>query len=173
MKAAGRQNYRPRLITALIVVLIVTSGLLYVILEVRNNYPNPSSQNQCGLFATAMQTNFVENAESTNFVGLNESAPPWNYQSVYDNVQQGWQSICQSQTFSELVQAHGSAGFSASFGYTNNADPAASEVGIGLFWTQHPIFSGCTAHQASWDIFIVNGTASPATTTSSRCEAGP
>ena len=118
MKAAGRQNYRPRLITALIVVLIVTSGLLYVILEVRNNYPNPSSQNQCGLFATAMQTNFVENAESTNFVGLNESAPPWNYQSVYDNVQQGWQSICQSQTFSELVQAHGSAGFSASFGYS-------------------------------------------------------
>lgn len=173
MKSANRRSIRPLLITSFIVVVLVASGLLYVILEARNSSPNSSSQDQCGLFTTAMQTNFVENAESTNFVGLNESAPPWNYQSVYDHIQQGWQSICQSQEFSELVQAHGSGGFSASFGYTHNANQAASEVGIGLFWTQHPIFSGCTAYQASWSIFIVNGTASSATMMSSSCEKGP
>jgi hypothetical protein len=121
-----------------------------------------------------MQTNFVKNAESTNFIGLNESAPPWNYQSVYDHIQQGWQSICQSQEFSELVQAHGSGGFSASFGYTHNANQAASKVGIGLFWTQYTyVLWGCTAHQASWDIYIVNGTVSSATMTSSPCKTRP
>ena len=169
MKSADRRRTRPLLITSFILVVLVASGLLYVILEARNS----PSQNQCGLFTTAQQTGFVESAEPTNFVGLNESAPPWNYQSVYDHIQQGWQSICQSQEFSELVQAHGSGGFSASFGYSHDANQAASEVGIGLFWTQHPIFSGCTAYQASWSIFIVNGTASPATITSSICEKGP
>lgn len=174
MKEANRQGMRPLLITAFIVVLIVTSGLLYVMLEASNNYANSSAQNQCGLFTTAMQTNFVENAESTNFIGLNESAPPWDYQSVYDHIQQGWQSICQSQEFSELVQAHGSGGFSASFGYTNGANQSASEVGIGLFWKQYTyLLWGCMAHQASWNIYIVNGTASSATMTSPSCEKGP
>jgi hypothetical protein len=127
-----------------------------------------SSENPDSLLSPDVVSDLAWNGAGRYVPGINQSAPPWNEPSIQAHITEGWQALCQTQAFVEAIQAHGARSFSAGGGFVNPNDVNASVAAIVLGWAQAS-GANCTQYQESWDIFIVNGTASAPTSTS----AGP
>jgi hypothetical protein len=122
---------------------------------------------------TPAQEQFVAGTGAFQSVpGLNQSASPWDYQSIYQHIQEGWDSICQSPAFVTTIQAHDIKGASAGGGFINTANPDASVAGISIGWWQQTS-TNCTSYEESWNIFIVNGTVSTPVTSTGACNSIP
>jgi len=158
------------LVVALLVILLAISAAFAF------HYPpfsvNTSSLNTCSFVTPSQEQSVAGNGAYQNVPGLNQSAPPWNYQSIYQHVQAGWASLCQSQMFVTTVQAHDVNGVAIGGGYINTANPEASVAGISMSWWQGTS-TNCTSYQESWNIYIVNGTVSAPLTSSGACISDP
>jgi hypothetical protein len=131
-----------------------------------------STMSACSLVTPSQDQSVAGIGAYQNVPGLNQSAPPWNYQSIYQNIQDGWASLCQSQVFINTIQAHDVNGVAIGGGFINTANPDASVAEISTGWWQQTS-SNCTSYQESWGIFIVNGTVSAPLTTASACISIP
>lgn len=151
---------------ALIVVLVAFSAAFAF------HYPpfsvTASTIDACSLVASAQEQSIAGTGAYQNVPGLNQSAPPWNYQSIYQHIQEGWDGICQSPAFVTTIQAHGIKGAAAGGGFIDVSDPDASVAAISIGWWQQTPTS-CTSYEESWNIFLVNGTASAPLTSTSAC----
>ena len=118
------------LAVALIVVLVVFCAAFAF------HYPpfsvTASTVDPCSLVTSAQEQSIAGTGAYQNVPGLNQSAPPWNYQSIYQHVQDGWDSICQSPAFVATVQTHDIKGAAAGGGFINATDPDASVAGISI-----------------------------------------
>jgi hypothetical protein len=108
------------------------------------------------------------NGAGREIPGLNQSAPPWDYQSIYGHIQQGWESICQSPEFVTAIQAHGAGSFSSGGGFVNPSNPDNSRAAIALIWS-NTLSANCTQYLEEWDILIVNGTVTAPSTSTTDC----
>jgi hypothetical protein len=155
---------------ALVTILLVSSAALAL------HYPpfsvKASTLSTCSFVSPSQQQTVAGNGAYQNVPGLNQSVPPWNYQSIYQHIQDGWTSLCQSQLFVTTVRAHDVNGVAIGGGYINTANPNASVAGISMSWLQGTS-TNCTSYQESWDIFIVNGTVSAPLTTTGACTSDP
>lgn len=90
----------------------------------------------CGLLSPSVMDNLALNGAGREIPGLNQSAPPWDYQSIRNHIHQGWDTVCQSESFVSAVQEHG-PGFSSGGSFINAANPNASAVAIVMAWAQN------------------------------------
>jgi hypothetical protein len=158
------------LAAALVVVLLVFSVAFTF------HYPpfsaKTSTMSACSLVTPSQEQSIAGLGAYQNVPGLNQSSPPWNYQSIYQHIQDGWESLCQSQVFVATIQAHDVNGIAIGGGYINTANPDASVAGISMSWWQQTP-SNCTSYEESWSIFIVNGTVSAPLTSAGACISDP
>jgi len=131
-----------------------------------------TTMSACDLVTPSEEQSVAGIGAYQNVAGLNQSAPPWNYQSIYQHIQDGWESLCQSQVFISTIQAHDVNGVAIGGGFIDTANPDASVAGISISWWRQAL-SNCTSYQESWGIFIVNGTVSAPSTTAGACISSP
>lgn len=147
-----------------LVVIIAVAATGYILTGTFHSSVSTSSESPCSLLSPDVITNLAWNGAGRYVPGINQSAPPWNQQSIQAHITEGWDALCQSQAFVAAIQAHGDRSFSAGGGFVNANDVNASVAGINVGWSEAS-GANCTQYQESWNIFIVNGTASEPTTT--------
>ncbi len=157
-------------IVTVIVVAAVASAIVIVAAYTGSTTPRTSAnpKTACSLLTEADMEYLAWNGAGREIPGLNQSAPPWSYQSIYDHVKEGWQNLCQTTAFVSAIQAHGTSGFSFGGGFINPSDPDNSQMGVAVIWSQ-TTSSSCTQYIENWSIFIVNGSATGPTTSTSDC----
>ncbi len=168
--ATGRSPSRgyTRLAIAIVVAGALVSATIFFVTSTAHPTSTSSSVDACSLLTTANMEFLAWNGAGHEIPGINQSAPPWDYQSIYDHIQQGWQSLCLSPAFVSVVDTHGAGCFSWGGGFVNAADPDNSQAGLAVIWSQ-TTSTNCTQYIESWSIFIVNGTASMPSTTANEC----
>lgn len=154
----GRQQSPPRnytiLAVAIVVAAIVVSATIFYASTASKALQTSTTMNPCGLLTQGEMDNMAWDGAGREVPGLNQSAPPWNYQSIYNHIQEGWQTLCQTTAFASAIQAHGTGSFSSGGGFVNPSNPDDSQAGINVIWTS----ANCTQYIESWSILIVNGT---------------
>jgi len=153
---------------AIVVAGVVISATIFVTSTSHPAMTSSSSVDACSLLTTANMEFLAWDGAGHEIPGINQSAPPWDYQSIYDHIQQGWQSLCPSPAFVSAIDAHGDGSFSWGGGFVNAANPDNSQAGLALIWSQ-TTSTNCTQYIESWSIFIVNGTVSMPSTTANEC----
>ena len=170
-------NQRAGIGTTLVALaLAVTAVLLVFSVAFVFHYPpigvKTSTIEPCDLVTSAQEQSVAGTGAYQNVPDLNQSAPPWNYQSIYQHIQEGWNSICQSPAFVTTIKTHDINGAAAGGGFINTSNPDASVAGISIgWWQQTP--TNCTSYEESWSIFIVNGTVSAPLTSTGACISDP
>ena len=153
---------------AAIVAVVVALAATIFVLTVGHGASQNATTDPCSLLTQPVMESLAWNGAGHEVSGLNQSAPPWDFQSIYDHIQQGWQTLCKTTAFTIAIQDHG-AGISAGGGFINKSSPANSQVGIVIPWTQ-TTSTNCTAYEETWSIYIVNGSVSnPTTITIGEC----
>jgi hypothetical protein len=137
-------------------------------METSTKTSSTSSVSACSLLTPAEMDDMAWNGAGREIPGLNQSAPPWNYQSIYGNIQQGWESLCQSPAFVTAIQVRGAGSFSSGGGFVNPSNPDNSRAAIVMFWS-NTISANCTHYIEEWDILIVNGTVTAPSTSTTDC----
>jgi hypothetical protein len=168
---AGMETVFVALLTIVVVVLLAFSAAFafrYPPFSARTS----TTMSTCSLVTPSEEQSVAGIGAYQNVPGLNQSSPPWNYPSIYQNIQDGWESLCQSQVFINTIQAHDVNGVAIGGGFINTASPDASVAGISISWWRQTL-SNCTSYQESWSIFIVNGTVSAPLTTAGACISSP
>lgn len=149
------QRNHTRLAVAIVVALVLVSATIIFYVSTASKAPQTSTtMNTCGLLTQGEMDNMAWNGAGLEVPRLNQSAPPWNYRSIYDHIQGGWQTLCQTAAFVSAIQAHGTGSFSSGGGFVNPSNPDDSQAGINVIWTS----ANCTQYIESWRILIVNGT---------------
>ena len=164
----GQPRVYTRLAVAIVVAAIVLSATIFFVASTGRPTTTSSSVAPCNLLTKANMQLLAWNGAGREISGINQSAPPWDYQSIYDHIEEGWQNLCQSSSFVSAIQAHGSGGFSWGGGSINSANPDDSQAGIAIIWSQ-TTSTNCTQYVENWSIFLVNGTASSASTSATEC----
>jgi hypothetical protein len=159
-----------RVALAIVIAALVLSAviLLATSREASTKTSSTSSVNPCGLLTPALMEYMAWNGAGREIPGLNQSAPPWDYQSIYEHIQQGWESICQGPAFVTAIQAHGAGSFSSGGGFVNPSNPDNSMAGVAVIWS-NTTSANCTQYIENWDILIVNGTATAPSTSTTGC----
>lgn len=156
-----------RVAVAIVIAAVVLSA---TILLAPSTQPSTrtSSVSACSLLTPALMEYMAWNGAGREIPGLNQSAPPWTYQSIYGHIQQGWETICQSPAFVASIQAHGAGSFSSGGGFVNPSNPDNSLAGIAVIWS-NTTSASCTQYIENWDILIVNGTVTAPSTSTTDC----
>jgi hypothetical protein len=156
-------------VLVLAILVIAGFGVGYL---VGDSARSTETLNPCSFITTQQEQSIAGTGAYQNVQGLDQSAPPWNYASLYQHIQQGWASLCESQAFATAVQSHDVKGVAIGGGFINTTDPDASVAGISMGWSQGAS-ANCTQYQESWNIFIVNGTVSAPSISSGVCISNP
>ena len=159
-----------RVEVAIVIAAVMLSAtiLLAASMETSTKTSSTSSVSACSLLTPAEMDDMAWNGAGREIPGLNQSAPPWNYQSIYGNIQQGWESLCQSPAFVTAIQVRGAGSFSSGGGFVNPSNPDNSRAAIVMFWS-NTISANCTHYIEEWDILIVNGTVTAPSTSTTDC----
>lgn len=158
------RNYT-RLAAAIVIVAILAAAIVILTTSTGTTTSRTSTTSPCSLLTQAQMEGYAWNGAGREIPGINQSAPPWNYQSIYDHIQEGWQTLCQTAAFVSAIQVHGARSFSSGGGFVNPSDPDNSQMGVTVGWTQ-TISTNCTQYMEEWSILIVNSTVIGPTTTS-------
>jgi len=160
---------------ALVLVVVAATGYVALTFRPSTNEPATSSENACSLLTPDVITALAWNGAGHEVQGINQSASPWDEQSIQAHIEEGWQTLCQSQSFVSAIRAHGPSSFSSGGGFVNPSNEDASVVGIHVGWSQ-TADANCTAYQEGWLIYIVNGTttSAPSSISTGQCtDANP
>ncbi len=159
-----------RIAVAVVIAALVLSAAILLSASMKASTPtsSTSSVSACSLLTPTEMDDMAWNGAGREIPGLNQSAPPWNYQSIFGHIQQGWESICQSPAFVTAIQAHGAGSFSSGGGFVNPSNPDNSLAGIAVIWS-NTISTNCAQYIENWDIFIVNGTVTAPSTSTTDC----
>ena len=159
-----------RVAVAIVIAAVVLSAaiLLAASMTTSTKTSSTSSVSACGLLTPGDMDYLAWNGAGHEIPGLNQSAAPWDYQSIYGNIQQGWESLCQSPTLVTAIQAHGTGSFSWGGGFVNPSNPDNSVAAIVVFWS-NTTSANCTDYTESWGILIVNGTVTAPSTSTTDC----
>src|ERR1700722_2935314 len=120
---------------SIVIIILAVSSLVFSF-DHPTSPTTTSSVNPCRLLTPSEEDYLAWNGVGREIPGLNQSSPPWDYQSIYDHIQEGWGNLCQSSAFVTAVQAHGAASFSVGGGFINSENPQASQAGVAIVWTQ-------------------------------------
>jgi len=156
-----------RVAAAIVIAAVVLSATILLTSSSRSS-TTTSSVSACSLLTPDVMEDMAWNGAGREVPGLNQTAPPWDYQSIYGHIDQGWESLCQSPAFVAAIQAHGAGSFSSGGGFVNPSNPEDSLAGISVAWTS-TTSSNCTQYVESWNILIVNGTVTTPSTSTSVC----
>lgn len=155
---------------AITVIIISILGVSFTVLAFDHppSSAKTSSVNACDLLTPSQIDDLAWNGVGREVPGLNQSMPPWNYQSIHEQIQQGWESLCQNPAFITAIQVHGTRSFSSGGGFVNPANPDLSQMGVVVAWTQDASMN-CIQYIETWGIFIINGTVTAPLTSTGGC----